>query len=455
MEISSTPMEDEIQAVQRQTTRLPVFGWRLEINVGDEIIVPTRLISLDIDRSYDVNFADRVVAKIYILGGTYALKILPKRWNLTGTLYQEPLSSDTNEPITALDTYTQEVNISLIDNGDASLISQNNILNNEEDANRTLGFLQVEVQLSDLVLEQARMVTLGGVYRNTSVQDLVKYLMTKTLQDIRSDESMAVTHVKMFPASNSAPIPNIVLPHGLPFTEVPDYIHERVGGIYNAGLGHYLQDSTWHIFPLFDLTRYENDLRGLTVINVPSNRFTKLERSFRTTANQVIVLVSGDGAVYDDSEQRQLSDGNGVRFSSADKMLNGFVQQDGNKATAIRAENNSEFVTSERESGRNKVKLSDNPITDNVFLEASKLARGQGTYVAKVWENSNPRLLWPGMPVRWMYMDGEEWIERHGVLHGAQSFVQATAPFPTTRRHISTTTLRVFLERPKPAGTEE
>lgn len=454
MEISNTPMEDEIRAVQNQTTRLPVFGWRLEINAGDEIIVPARLLSLDILRDYDQNYADKIVAKVMIMGGTFALKVLPFRTTLTGTLYQEPISATTNEPVAELDTYAQDVVISLVDNIDSSMVAPSNVLNNEEDANRTLGFIQIDMQLSDVILESARMVTLGGVYRQTNVQQLLKFLMAKTLSELRSDESMAVTHVKMYEASNSDPIPNIVLPHGLPFTEVADYLHERVGGIYNAGLGHYLQDNTWHVFPLYDLTRYENDLRGLTVINVPSNRFTKLERSFRTTANQLIVLCSGDGAIFDDSEQRQLSEGNGVRYASADKLLNQFVSVSGNRATASRVDTNSEFVTQERENKRNKVRLSSNPITDNVFLEASKLARGQGTYVAKVWENSNPRLLFPGMPVRWMYMDGEDWVELHGVLHGAQSFIQAVTPALTTKRHISSTTLRVFLERPQPAGSQ-
>lgn len=453
MEISDTPMDDEIRAVQNQTTRLPIYGWRLEINAGDEIVVPARLVSLDIERDYDLNFADRITATIKILGGTFIHKILPHRWNLTGTLYQEPLTVD-NNVIAEADTGTQEVTVSLIDSGDQSVTAPNNALDDEEDANRTVGYVDIQVQLSDPVLEYARMISVGGVYRDTNVQDLVKYLMKFHLDQIRSDNSTAATYVKMYEASNSAPISNIVIPHGLPMTEIPDFIHERVAGIYSSGLGHFLQDNTWHIYPLYDITRFDRDPRGLTIINLPTNRYPKIERSFRTTANQVIVLCSGDGMVFDDSEKRQLNDGNGVRYSNASKMMTEFAEVSGNKATAVRSETNSEYITQDRANKRNNVRLSNNSITDNAFLEASKLARSLGTYASKVWENSDPRLIKPGMPVRWMYMDGEEWVELHGVLHGAHHYIQATEPSLTTRRHICTTALRVFLERPSATGDQ-
>lgn len=445
MDVAETQMDSEIQAVFQQTTRLPLFGWRLEITAGDKTVNPDRILSLDIVRDYDINFADKLVCKILIGAGTYTSDIVPYRNNLTGMLYQEPLNTQ-GESIEGADTWSQEVMITLVDNTDPNKALTTNVLQNKESADRT-SFVEVELQLSDIVLEVARMISVGGVYRDTSVQDLVKYLMTYYLKELRVDESMAVTGVKMYPASNQAPIANIVLPHGMEFVQIPDFLHERVAGIYSTGLGHYLQDNLWHIYPLYDTTRYENDLRGLTIINLPANRYTKIERTYRTTANQVIVLASGEGATFDDSESRQLNQGNGVRFTNADAAMGGLATTEGNKSTALRAENNSEFVTTQRDSGRNNVRVSSTPITNNTFLEASKLARSQGSYAARVWENANPRLLFPGMPVRWMYMENGEWVEQHGVLLGAHYFVQAPPKPLTSKRHMCTATLRVFLER--------
>jgi hypothetical protein len=445
-DLVTSGMADEITAILQQSTAPPIYGWRLEIQAGDQTVVPLRVLSIDLIRDYDRGYADKLLARLLIGAGTYAHDILPYRNALSGKLYRDPLQAVNAQPDPTGQTSYQDVTITLVEGDDVTKSVKSNVLQNK-DAGDMTRLLEVDVQLVDPVLEQIRLVSCGGTFRNTNVQNLAKYIMTYHLQKITSDDSTAIVGVEMYDSVDSEPAASVVVPHGTPLTDVPDFLHEQVGGIYSSGLCSYLQKTLWYICPLLDVTRYDQDPRGLTIINVPKNRYPALERTYRTTARQLIVLATADAITFDDTEARQLNEGNGVRFTSADAMFESFVQVEGNKALALRAKNNNEYVTQPRVNGRNNVRTSSNAITNNQFLELSRQVRRQVSFLACVWENSDPDLIFPAMPVRYVYLEAGQLVELHGVVQGTHTFTHAATPPLMTRRHLSTTTIRLCLER--------
>ena len=86
-------------------------------------------------------------------------------------------------------------------------------------------------------------------------------------------------------------------------------------------------------------------------------------------------------------------------------------------------------------------------ITANVFTEYVKLAEKSGAFIQVVWENSNPLLIYPGMPVNYMYLENNIARELYGIVIGTQSFITATNKGVANRRFATKTTLTLFVQR--------
>ncbi len=271
-------------------------------------------------------------------------------------------------------------------------------------------------------------------------------MLTKESATAKVDKARKVKGVDMVTASNKKARDHIIIPHGLPLVSLPEYIQKRCGGIYSAGLGYYLFNDYWYIYPCFDVTRFNKAQKTLTVINVPSNRFPGIERTYRKDGNNLVIIATGEVKFRDDSNTQQLNSGNGVRFTDAGNLLKGFVKTAGNKTIASRASNNSEVISVERENGNNNVQLSDKAINSNPYVEYSKLARRQGSVISFVWENSNPILLFPGMPVRVMYLDGGDIKEVYGVSLKAHDYTHARDEGMVSKRYLTHTMLSVFVK---------
>lgn len=453
MGLETSPLKPEVDAILAESNTQQIYGWRVEFKANDQIVKPLRTLNLDINREYDLNYTDEVVVEILIGMGTFITDLLPYRKDIVATLYKEPLNAISGQELESADVESVQLTATLIDNEDIVKVSKTRLTQDKETADLA-ALMNVRFQLTDPIIGQARMTTVGGVYRKSSSYDVLRFLMTTVLKNIQDDDSVRIKGVEMYPASSKEDQANIVIPP-MNLVELPDYLHERVAGIYNAGLGHYIQKTAWYIYPLFDVTRYENDVKGLTIINIEKNKLPTAEKTYRTTANQVIVLSTNGAKHIDDSETKQLNDGNGVRFVNADTLFNGAVQTTGNKALALRKDNTSEFITQERKNGYNNLRMSDKRLTNNKFLELSKLARRQGSFLIVTWDNSDPDLLFPGMATKYMYEENGEIKELHGVLHGAHTYAQPATPVMTTRRHYSTTLLKLFIENADEETSDE
>jgi hypothetical protein len=250
----------------------------------------------------------------------------------------------------------------------------------------------------------------------------------------------------MVKASNQKSREQIVIPHGTKLSEIAHHVHYKCGGLYSAGLGYYLQGDYWYVYPCYDTTRFAEADKTLTVINVPPNRMPGIERTYRLDGTNLVALATGKIKFRDSTNELQLNHGNGVRFVDADTLMEKFVQTTGNKAIAARGRTNSEFIAEKRVNGKNFVASGLKPINANPYVEYSALAKRQGSLITLVWENANRALLYPGMPTKIMYLDGEEIKVLYGVLLHVHVFVSLKDPGIEARRYATNLMLGVFVK---------
>ncbi len=447
MAIEDTSLMREVEAIINSGKSPVSFYWHAEILANEEIIRPLRLLSIDNMRNYDDSYGDEIVVEVLMGAGSFAHDVYPFKHNLQITLFREPIGEVSEDLDVTKDIETQVMRATLV--LDENLVLQGNALGTQDKFSADIGYapLNIKFQLVDLALEQVRMLSVGGAFQDTAPGDVVRYLLTNVSKEIQVDDEHVIQGVEMVEPDNTEAQPHIVIPHGSRFVDAPLYVNDQCSALYSTGFGYYLQKNHWYVYPLYDLTRFDKALKTLTLINVPKNRFPSIERTFRRTANQVIALVTGDVRHQDDTESLQLNQGNGIRFADARLVIDGFGETEGNKTTVLRANNNNEYVTKPRDNKLNNVQLSPNTITSNTFRELSRMARRAGSHVVCLWENSDPGAIYPGMPVKYMYMVGEEVVEANGIVLGAHHHTGTVGPGVTAKRHVTNTGLKLFIER--------
>jgi hypothetical protein len=427
------------------------FVWHATVHVNQRgLDFPVmKVISVDAISDFEMNYTDEITLTCVISGGTYANQIYPFQDDLDITITKSPVGEVGSAPDPNSPVVVTRYQATLLDQGDPQ-IEGNQMGSMSQEALDLSNLLTVKFQLIDKSLEQIRMSGIGGIWRQTTMQDFIRGVMTKCSQDVQVDQTAKVQGVDMVKPSNQNVMEHIIIPHGTRLVDVPNYVQEKCGGIYSAGLGCYMQNGFWYVYPCYDTTRLPTATKTATVILLPPNKFTNIERTYRISGSDgLVILATGQVKFRGDSTPQQLNHGNGIRFTDASKFMDQFAVTDKNVALAARGNINNEFLSVARPNGLNNVQQARNSITANPFSAASDLARRNGSVIAAVWENSNSALLAPNTMVTVMWLEDDTVQSLQGVLLKAASYTEMNEPGMLAARHITRTALSIFVQNPK------
>jgi hypothetical protein len=182
------------------------------------------------------------------------------------------------------------------------------------------------------------------------------------------------------------------------------------------------------------------------VFNIPKDRLPEVERTYITDGDRISVISTGETKQTDTSENLQHNLGNGVRFLDANKVLGEWRRVKENQATISRVDNMNEIVLKARRVGLNNAPMSPRRITANPYFETSEITKRLGTFVQTHWENADPELIYPGMPVKFIYMDGKDLGEVYGTVIGADHYVSLLGTGITATRYRCDVVLTLYIE---------
>lgn len=451
MELRDSPLWQEIKSIAFDQAQMPpVFAWKSEFLANKKTITPFKTVSVEIFQDFKGAYGDEIILEVMIPAGDFVYDIYPYRRDLMVTLSKHGRERSSDNPTADPTAYSQQMRATLIDDHSMVVEGMLNVAHSKESLNK-MDIMTIKFQLLDLALERTRLHSVGGLFRDCTPSEVLNYVLTSVSTKLDLDETNAIKGVEMVESPNQDKYRHVVIPHGTRLPDLRNFLHSKVGGIYPTGVGMYLYQQRWYVYPLFDLTRFDQTTKTLTLINVPTNQMPGIERTFRKTANQVIALVTGDVKHLDRTESQLLNQGNGMRYLDARRVIDGFADTStgDNKATVMRAENNNEFITDERPTGLNNVVMSPARISSNKFAEMSKLAIRTGSQLQCLWENSELGCIYPGMPVKYMYIKNDRIHELKGVVIGAQHYIQTHGRGVTETRHRMDTALHLFVEREK------
>lgn len=455
MEILDTLVSREIATINALPQQQVAHQWRLLIKANGVEIEPFYIKEIKLDRLYHKNYGDELRITVGLNWADMQYNILPYRDALEATLIKIPMHTAV-EPVQnkAKATSSNRYKVQLL-NGNSSAIQGDHPLTLNKELAGRVSIVDVTMQLFNPVIDRIRKSSFGTTFRKTSPVDAIAFILVKSGRGEGMDTANAVKGINIDPTFVSTPREHIPVSEKLLITEIPAYIDNIVGGIHPAQMRYYLQSQFWYLYPIFDNQRFNQNIYSLTVIKIPSTRMPGLEKTWRASGNQIIVLSTRATTHQDNSESAQMNGGNGVRFADARNIVENYVTAGANKAVISAKKHIVEVVNGYRKDESDFIKApSSTLITDKYNKEYAKMAHKSGAYIQTVWENANVDLLFPGMPVRYIFQDGEKTEEIYGTLNAVETLDYNTNNTTKEARFTTMALLTLFVSRVSPLRKE-
>lgn len=448
MDIEETPIYKEIKEIIDDGPKPISYYYKAKIHVKDEDFELIKVIAIDNVSDYITRVGDITRLEVMVPLGLWAKKIYKERANLEITLLRMPLievgeKQDEEEPIETQRFFAipNPLIMPVVDGKDVEKLTMREL--------DLKGTPVIEFQLTDKLLHKLRLITTGGIFRRSTAEDVVKYILDTNTKKIKVEEEISFKGVDFIEGDNKEKREHFIIPQGTNIVDLPVFAQRRMGGVYNTGLGCYYTRRYWFVYPLYDTTRLEKATKTLTIIKVPTIRNTGMERTYRQEGDTTYIIGTSDSEITDDALSNFTDSGNGTRFADSRKHIRDFTALKDNKSVASRKKSNHEFMIVDREEEKNSIFLSSRKTNSNPFVERSELASKYGGVFRFNWENADPSVLFPGMMCKIHYLNNNKVKELHGVLLGHEDAVQLHGQGITPKRHITSVALTIFVNPPK------
>lgn len=446
--IENTTLWNDVKKIISSKTINVEYDLTALIHTEKEDFTVLKLTNLDIVRDYSGSIADQIYIETRIPLGDYVKRLHPYRNNLELSIKKIPKSGkDKTKLVKRYKAIFLEEENPKVAGTDYTRFSHEQLNNTE--------ILTVKFQLLELTIEVTRILTVSGVFRNFKQEDLIRTVLFNHSNQITINGKPVVDGVDIVKLDNTVPVKQVIIPDGTTITTIPTFLQEKVGGIYNSGIGTYFQvykdKKMWFVYPVAKTDRFNEPVDKVIFYSVPNGRLKSIEKTYRIENTVTYIVVTGGKSYRDSAELSYMNEGVGFRTTDARAFMKKpvIMTEDGPKG--LRSNLNTEVIAKERSDNLNFAPMvgKSNPnrgITINQFLEASivnirKLAR-----VDVVWENGNIDLLYPGMPCKYIFLEVNKIIELNGTVVAAHSTTAVMGNQVTSDKYKTSITVTLAVE---------
>ena len=438
MQFFKNPLYNECEKIMSGTKDIAMFYYEMILITPVKNHRPIKLLSIDNIGDYVRNFSDVISVSCVFPSGDYTHEIRPYYEDIEVIILRRPDQLNTKDVEVNFNIYRgiiQQLTPDYRVSGDATMDEQ-------ELANLTK-FTKVDIDLHEKIIEEVKNISVGTVLYSSTPASAISTLLPKLSSDIKLDNQNVTVSFDMQPPHNTQAQAQIVIPP-MKLTDLGDYMQSEGGGVYNHDIAVYLKKGSWYVWSVFDPSEQDYVDKTITFILAPKDRYPGIERTYRTTTRQTLVMVTGDRKHLDHSQVDRQNVGTGIRFTNPGKLLDDFVKMDGDKPTINRSSNTTEVLYDPNPTGKNNVR--DIVATNNIYEELSKVAPQRGSYLNLMWENSNPDLIRPDMNVRVMVMEGGTTNYYNGRILGVHTYIQNVGEGVLSNRFGTASNITLFME---------
>ncbi len=381
-------------------------SWELIIHTTTVDFKVMKILNVDMNCDFVNNFSDLTTVVFSMDTGEYAKYLYPNVRNLEATLliqYNPTGSSNSTNTVTTKQRFkavflpdsNAKFKGSMYDITDTSALSYTD-------------FTTVSLQLINRSIEPLQLSVYRGISRGYRNDDIIRAAFADQTSKILVDGKKAVSVVDIRPSDNQTPNAHTIIPSSTPLLLLPTYIHEKMNGLYNAGVGTYVtsykEKTSIFVYPTHNYNKTDSDRTVLMVYSVPENRLGGIDVTFKVDSKTVSIVGYSSSSFTDPADTTFMEEGSGFRMTSGTPIMDKPVEMTVNGPVASRKKLNYEVATLDRADNFNLAKRSSNVGSDNPFKEYSKVNKRSGSVVRVIWTHANHNLIYPGMPAFYSFV---------------------------------------------------
>lgn len=426
-----SPLRQDIDDIIRQPMTNFKTGFRYEVKLHtvdkdldvSDGIVP---VAFRIVRDYIGSCGDYIEVDLTCPFGTYLYDVYPYLNNIELSVYTERQYHPNGLPTVVTERYKA---VYLIEkNQKLPTIAQGN----KSDLNQRLP-IALTLQLIDRSVETLRIKTLHGNFDraiNRSNKDMspggfLRSIISEHANKVLIENRPAIDRLEIEPPDNTEPLKSVTIGSNTRLVEVPEQVQTKNGGVYNGGIGNYIQrysadglssSKVFSVYSLYNTTKYPSAVHK-TLFYVPSTTPESiLDRTYRHSDGVLKLLAHTATRIDDTKEAPLMSTGSGYRVSSAASYMKKPVELTPSGPKFKKTGLNTEIVGLERDDGLNFAP--NKGITYNLHQLSSEVLAKQGKYISLMVSNLDPDFIIPGGKCKISYEDKHGQVaELYGVIH--------------------------------------
>lgn len=404
-------------------------------------------------RDYEHNITDYTEIKLLVYLGTYIYDIYPYLDNIELTLVYYDQLYEGDRPAKIVERYKAVYLKDLNDKIPTLLNASINDLNQQAPITLTL-------QLLDRSAEVLRVATIHGnfepIINGTKKPDVfLKTLISDQATKITIENKPAIQAIDIEKADNTEDIPSITLPSFTRIIDLPAYLQNISYGIYNAGIGAYIQLfnglKTFFIYSLYTAKKYDKQDYKTIFYSPIDSSIVRADKTYLYKDKILKVIVEPLTKLLDSRETDLMSSGAGFRVSNARSFMRKPVEMTEEGPKFNRPKLNTEIVLKDRKDGLNYAPHSAQRASSNNFKRTTEVVKSNGAFIELKWYNSNIRYIYPGQACKIMVEDKNNKItEIYGVILSIQTYTVDETQTPALKYNHSTnysmiSVLKVFV----------
>lgn len=293
-------------------------------------------------------------------------------------------------------------------------------MNQEGSGGQTAAIVHLELMEESLWSVRNRPV--GNIYRDTDALSVCRAILADTMPSEAGDagDASAVFYEDYVEESGETKkYEAIVIPDNVTFQYVFDILQNKFG-IYPDGFGVFLYRKAWYIYRMYNGDKYQTSGQiRLNVYALPNEKVAHLEKTFVNDGQVRHIFVGSNTQAYDFQDAAALNTATGYRVGSVRALNSRTTSRDGGNDLYVTSDS---FVSSvnqnEHKSGKQNAPVLPDRFKDDDKAVRSSLKQSAGQIVKITWTQSVLGLIYPGMPVKFMYSNEHGIYTRYGTIIG-------------------------------------
>lgn len=411
-----------------------------------------KILTIDDLRDYASRLCPYVQIEILIGLGDYVYDFYPFRHNLEFSISRRLVNEVTGGGVPNKDTLIERYKVVFLSELNPEPVGSEYARMSQQMLN-TKKVISVKIQLLNRSFEPLRIKAIGGCFRDCSYQDLIRASFETESVRVLVDGQPSISMIDIVEPDNKTIMKNIVLKQGLKLTSLPSFLQNNLAGVYNAGIGTFIQrykeKMGWYIYPLYRQSRVGSNIPNMIFYTVPTERYQGSEYTHLTEGNTTHVLISGNKEFSDSAEVDFMVEGSGFRLTDPRSFMTKPVEMTNDGPVGLRHRVNTEVLMLSREDGLDYSPVTKSAMSVNAFKEYSDVLSRSGSVINLSWQYSDPDLIYPGMNCKIAYLEENTVKYRVGVILQTHSYTALGAVNANSKNHITTTAVSIFLEKEK------